>query len=63
MYYGIELNISLLIHGLSLTFRSINIIDVYILINVMIHEQLQILLVKTSLVVRLNILIMFENIC
>ena len=29
MYYGIELNISLLIHGISLTFRSI-IIDVYI---------------------------------
>ena len=37
-------------------------LDVYI-INVMIHEQLQILLVKTSLVVRLNIFIMFENIC
>ena len=37
-------------------------LDLYI-INVMIHEQLQILLVKTSLVVRLNIFIMFENIC
>ena len=38
-------------------------LDVYIMnINVMIHEQLQILLVKTSLVVRLNIF-MFENIC
>ena len=39
-------------------------LDVYININinVMIHEQLQIILVKTSLVVRLNIL-MFENIC
>ena len=37
-------------------------LDVYI-INVIIHEQLQILLVKTSLVVRLNIFIMFENIC
>ena len=37
-------------------------LDVYI-VNVMIHEQLQILLVKTSLVVRLNIIIMFENIC
>ena len=37
-------------------------LDVYI-INVMIHEQLQIILVKTSLVFRLNIFIMFENIC
>ena len=42
-------------------------VDLDVYINVMIHEQLQILLVKvlvkTSLVVRLNILIMFENIC
>ena len=37
-------------------------LDVYI-INVMIHEQLQIILVKTSLDFRLNIFIMFENIC
>ena len=37
-------------------------LDVYI-INVMIHEQLQIILVKTSLVVRFNIFTLFENIC